>query len=112
MSEQLDPAARARELAEEWEQYRKRSSWGMGRDEEDAFTFIEFAAESPVAETLRAAAGEIDRLKTQMDFTYCAYCGHKCPCDGDGSDVAEHIRTCEKHPMRAVEAELARLRAG
>lgn len=39
-------------------------------------------------------------------FTYCAYCGAEFPIDRDGQKVAEHIRTCEKHPMQeAIRAE-------
>jgi hypothetical protein len=43
--------------------------------------------------------------------TYCAYCGKEYAIDTDGAIIAEHIATCDKHPMRAVEAKLARLRA-
>lgn len=53
-----------------------------------------------------AAEAELKQLKTG---TYCAYCGHTEPIDGDGERIAEHIRTCEKHPMRAVEARVKEL---
>lgn len=53
----------------------------------------------------------MDWVFAKLEFTYCAYCGHQCPMDTDGGDVAGHIRTCEKHPMRAVEAELERVNA-
>lgn len=53
-----------------------------------------------------AAEAELKQLKTS---TYCAYCGHTEPIDGDGERIAEHIRTCEKHPMRAVEARVKEL---
>lgn len=50
---------------------------------------------------------EIKRLKSE---TYCAYCGERFELDnGSASLVSEHIRTCVKHPMRAVEAENVRL---
>lgn len=36
---------------------------------------------------------------------YCAYCGAEYPLDDNAAaQVSEHIKTCEKHPMRAVEA--------
>jgi hypothetical protein len=38
-----------------------------------------------------------------IPFTYCAFCGAEFPCDDDASEVAVHIRTCEKHPMRGLE---------
>ena len=42
--------------------------------------------------------------------TYCAYCGAKFPLDNDAAHlVSEHIRTCEKHPMRHAESEIKRL---
>ena len=43
-------------------------------------------------------------------FTYCAYCGAQFRADGDSSKVSNHIAICEKHPMRQIEAEAARLR--
>jgi hypothetical protein len=43
----------------------------------------------------------------------CVYCGHEYPQDtpawGDGVLTA-HIKTCEAHPMREVEADRDRLR--
>lgn len=54
----------------------------------------------------RALAAEAKNART-----YCAYCGHEEPVDGDGSLIACHIRSCEKHPMRAVEAERDKLAA-
>ena len=39
------------------------------------------------------------------NFTYCAYCGFKSPVDKNGEEIAAHIRTCDKHPMRAMELE-------
>ena len=44
----------------------------------------------------------------------CVYCGHEYPQDtpAAGSQVlTEHIRVCEKHPMRKAEADIALLRS-
>lgn len=44
----------------------------------------------------------------------CVYCGHEYPqaTPAAGSEVlTEHIRVCEKHPMRKAEADIARLRS-
>ncbi len=44
----------------------------------------------------------------------CVYCGHEYP---DGTPTAkhelltEHIKICEKHPMRAAEQKIAKLRS-
>ena len=44
----------------------------------------------------------------------CAYCGHQYP---DGTPTAkhtlltEHIKVCEKHPMREAEYKIDRLRS-
>ena len=47
---------------------------------------------------------EIDRLRALVDKTYCAYCGAEFLLDGTAASmVTEHIKTCEKHPMRKVE---------
>ena len=43
----------------------------------------------------------------------CVYCGHAYPSGtpAHGAKVlTEHIRTCEKHPMRKLEADRAKLR--
>jgi hypothetical protein len=48
-----------------------------------------------------ALEAEILAMKSK---TYCAYCGKEYAIDTDAMLVAEHIATCEKHPMRAVEA--------
>ena len=52
-------------------------------------------------------SGEEGRVLT------CVYCGMEYPQDtlAWGSDVlTEHIRACEKHPMRKAEATIAMLR--
>jgi hypothetical protein len=65
------------------------------------------------AELVRAAELESLLRETEADFaawkqkTYCAYCGKEYALDTDGAIIAEHIATCEKHPMRAVETKLA-----
>lgn len=44
----------------------------------------------------------------------CVYCGHEYPQDtpAHGSEVlTEHIKVCEKHPMRKAEGDIAMLRA-
>jgi len=44
----------------------------------------------------------------------CVYCGHEYPqgTPAAGSDVlTEHIKVCERHPMRKAEADIAMLRA-
>ena len=44
----------------------------------------------------------------------CVYCGHEYPQDtpAHGSEVlTEHIRTCQSHPLRKAERDIARLRA-
>ena len=44
----------------------------------------------------------------------CVYCGHEYPQDtkASGSQVlTDHIRVCEKHPMRKAEDDIAMLRA-
>ncbi len=53
---------------------------------------------------VRDAANEIERLRLLNDRTYCAFCGEEfLNDDAAASRIAEHIKTCEKHPMRAVE---------
>jgi len=60
-------------------------------------------------EALRADVLRLNSLVNKT-LTYCAYCGAEFQMDGDGSLVAQHIAKCEKHPMRKVEADNARLR--
>ncbi len=45
----------------------------------------------------------------------CIYCGHEYPAGtpASGAEVqilTDHIRVCEKHPMREAEAKIAKLR--
>ena len=57
---------------------------------------------------IEAQAAEIERLKTEKGFTYCAYCNKEFPCDDEAaSAVTNHIYECDKHPMRIVEAQIA-----
>jgi hypothetical protein len=51
------------------------------------------------------AAGLAEGHKQDSKFTYCAYCGHEERLDVDGSVIAAHIRSCEKHPARQWETE-------
>lgn len=44
----------------------------------------------------------------------CVYCGHEYPQDtpAHGSqELTEHIKICERHPMRKAEADIALLRS-
>ena len=66
-------------------------------------------------EKLRAdlEAAKVELLKAQIENnrTYCAYCGTEFLLDDDAAkNVTDHIKTCKKHPMRAVESELAQAR--
>lgn len=61
------------------------------------------AERDALAGQVAALAAEIATMKAH---TYCAYCGHEAVNDDQsGTAISEHIRTCAKHPMRAVEAE-------
>lgn len=40
----------------------------------------------------------------------CSYCGFEAPPPNGWSELQAHIRTCEKHPMRALEAEVERMK--
>jgi len=50
---------------------------------------------------------ELHQRITELETsTYCAYCGEKYPLDDKAaSAVSEHIKTCNKHPMRKLEDE-------
>lgn len=53
---------------------------------------------------------QVKELQEQNDClcrkTFCAYCGEEFPLDTvTAEQVGEHIRICEKHPMRIVERE-------
>lgn len=50
---------------------------------------------------------------TEQTIT-CVYCGHAFPSDTPthGATVlTDHIRTCDKHPLRDAESTIAKLRA-
>lgn len=49
---------------------------------------------------LQAAVAEAVAERDKQ--TYCAYCGHTESVDVDGSVIAKHIATCDKHPMQAA----------
>lgn len=52
----------------------------------------------------------LEEREEYMTSTYCAYCGAEYPIDTGAELVGEHIATCEKHPMRRVEQQLAQAR--
>jgi hypothetical protein len=56
---------------------------------------------------------QIAALKDEIDHpkrTYCAYCGFTIEIDDEGATkIGEHIATCEKHPMRQLEEQIAAL---
>ena len=57
-----------------------------------------------------------EAVQNGMDYlangTYCAYCGAEFPFDDHTATlVGEHIRTCEKHPMRDVEVRAKKAEA-
>ena len=53
----------------------------------------------------RAYEAVMNGMDVKTGKTYCAYCGAEYPLDDNAANqVSEHIKTCEKHPMRAVEA--------
>jgi uncharacterized coiled-coil DUF342 family protein len=65
---------------------------------------------------VKALTEERDLYRTRCLSTYCGFCGEHFPADedtqGEKTDAVQaHIRTCPKHPMRAVEEERDRLRA-
>ena len=66
-----------------------------------------------LASDVAALEKENSDLKARCESTYCAFCGEFFSMDRpDKTDaVTEHIRSCEKHPMREVEQENAALRA-
>lgn len=75
------------------------------------------AAERERADRLLAERDEarawVRRLTAAERVLTCVYCGQAYPpgTPDHGADVlTAHVRVCEKHPMREVEAELARLR--
>jgi len=50
------------------------------------------------------------KLSSHTEETYCAFCQKAFPLDGTAAEaVTEHIKTCEKHPMRAAEAKIKEL---
>lgn len=56
----------------------------------------------------KKAEAELARVKTT---TWCAYCGQEYSLDRVTADqIGEHIKTCPKHPLRAAEAEIKRVR--
>lgn len=59
------------------------------------------------------AAAQYNELLARSQVVTCAFCGQEyprgTPRHGDG-ELTEHIKTCPKHPMRALEAELADLK--
>lgn len=55
----------------------------------------------------RELQAENERLK---NFTWCAYCGQEYELDDiEATQISEHIRTCDKHPMSKLVAKNERL---
>jgi hypothetical protein len=74
-------------------------------------TFPQYGLESS-AQGLAQAIANAHQAATQQ--LTCCFCGQAYPpgTPSHGSQVlTDHIRICEKHPMRQVEADKAKLRA-
>ena len=65
-------------------------------------------------EDLRWLSAKLPKLMEEreqyMASTYCAYCSTEFLIDNDAELVGQHIATCEQHPMREVEQQLAQAR--
>src|SRR5258708_7412781 len=76
---------------------------------------VDVAPSDPLALALAErdeARAWVRRLTAERVLT-CVYCGEAYPpgTPNHGADVlTAHVRTCAKHPMRAAEAEVERLR--
>jgi hypothetical protein len=61
-----------------------------------------------------ASAGSVSSDLLGSRVLTCVYCGHEYP-DGTPSwnsqALTDHIKICEKHPMRQAEAKIKKLRA-
>ena len=72
------------------------------------------AAKTALRSAIEKVEQERDAVRVKLERaigdkdTYCAYCGASFPLDDPISPrkVAAHIATCEKHPMRKLEAAL------
>lgn len=59
-------------------------------------------------EFFNLALSRLGPLLEEREQTYCTYCGIVFKIDDEaGTKVTEHIQTCEVHPMRVVEQQLA-----
>lgn len=55
---------------------------------------------------------ENERLRKENGSTYCAYCGAEYYRENASiAEIRDHIKVCEHHPMRKLEAENERLTA-
>lgn len=86
------------------------AEWCSEMDRDDCCTERTLADAVPA---LLARVRELEALVQHMKHTtYCAYCGFEVTIDSPDSSivVAEHIRTCDKHPLgervRWLEKEL------
>lgn len=84
----------------------------LRRASQAIYIAAEHHAARDVSEKLKDAADEIERLRDSRIVT-CVYCGHVYP---NGTPTAQHelltqhIAQCEKHPLRAAEIEIRKLR--
>jgi chromosome segregation ATPase len=61
---------------------------------------------------LEAAVKDKDEEINHPKRTYCAYCGYVVDIDDNAaSKISEHIMSCELHPMRIYEKQIAALTA-
>ena len=55
-----------------------------------------------------ALKAENEALKTRCEMVYCAYCSFEARCPTDNKALTDHVKVCEFHPVRKLEAELKR----
>ena len=71
----------------------------------------QWALRQQVNDLLRERAAlkaENEALKTRCEMVYCAYCSFEARCPTDNKALTDHVKVCEFHPVRKLEAELKR----
>ena len=92
-----EPEAMTLEMLRGWHagQARLQSDWGWPEN-----------AHGDAAACLTAAIAELTGLRANAGKAYCVYCGHL----GTKADIAEHVATCEKHPLGRAVRELTAMK--
>jgi len=85
----------------------------IGKSKEVETDLQDYRERNPLVEQLSERIKELEeKIKEVVRGNFkqiCSYCGWECPPSNGWEELQEHIKVCEKHPLRQSEARVKEL---